>query len=306
MTEARYGVDAVTFYHPSFWGVDTYDDILEVQRKDPRRIWETIFDALNQAEVSALELTFPPADWQSAVSAYGSAGAFKDALDARGLTLTGGFILGTEWGLSQDAANAVQEALAYTEFLGEVGGDVMVAGLPMRRTRAAEPPLFIDQPFAQRVVDVVHAVADATLRRGVKLALHTEAHSMLCTRRDVNLLMNLTDPEYVFFCPDTAHLVLAGGDPVEIVTPHRDRVVIAHWKDARGRMPGGEVVDEHIHETHREYMCRLGTGVVDWRRWSELYGRTAGSSVRLLELDASPDPIGDMKHALTYLETANR
>lgn len=195
--------------------------------------------------------------------------------------------------------------MPYAEFLAEVGGDVLVAGPPMRTTLGADHPRFIDLEFAKRFSDVAHAVADAVLRRGVKLALHTEAHSSLCTRRDVNLLMALTDPQYVHLCPDTAHITLMGGDPVEVVAPRSERVAIAHWKDASGPMPAGIPIDDSIHESNREYMVTLGTGAVDWYDWSSLYDSTPGADVRLLELDAVPEPIDEMKKALAFFRSEN-
>jgi sugar phosphate isomerase/epimerase len=301
-----YGVDLITFYHPSFWGVDTYDQIMELRKKDPKRVWTRILDALNEAGITHIELTFPPADWKSAVEAYGSAAKFRDELDARGLALKSGFIMATEWGLGTTARQAVEEALAYTEFLGEAGGDVLVAGPPMRRSRNAQPPLFIDMDFASRVADVFHVVGDATLRSGVKLALHTEAHSMFCTRRDIDLLLTLTDPEYVYFCPDTAHITLAGGDPIAIVSDHLERVATAHWKDAIGPMPRDIAIEgQAIHDEHRKYMCSLGQGKVDWAGWAGLYDRSDAGDVRLLELDAVADPIGEMKKALAFLDSSS-
>lgn len=296
----EYGVDLITFYHPSFWGVGSYDDIMELRRKDPAAIWIRIFDALAEAGVSAIELTFPPADMSSAIEAFGSVAGFRAELDRRGLHVKSGFHMAFGWAPGADVPAEVDKAVEYAEFLAAAGGDTLVAGPPMRASRDAVPPRFIDLAYAEAVARVAHAVGDATLRAGVRTALHTEAHSAFCTRRDVDLLLTLTDPEYVFFCPDTAHITLAGGEPVETVTPHRGRVVIAHWKDAIGPMPDGLPIDASIHEQHQKYMCPLGRGVVDWPAWAALYERTAGRGVRLLELDAVADPVTEMKNAKAF------
>ncbi len=302
-TEPEYGVDLVTFYHPSFWGVHSYDEIIELKRADPAAIWNKIFSALEEAEITVIEMTFPPADMASAIEAFGSAAGFKAELDSRGLRLKSGFHMATGWGAEVDIAAEVARAVEYAEFLAAAGGDVLVAGPPMRRSRDAQPPMFVDLAFASAVADIAHAVGDATLRAGVKTALHTEAHSMFCTSRDVDLLLTLTDPEYVFFCPDTAHLVLAGGEPVEIARRHHERIVIAHWKDAIGPMPAGPIDLNTIHEEHQRFMCTLGTGVVNWRAWAELYGASHGAPVRLLELDAVPDPVAEMVAAKAFAQT---
>lgn len=298
----EYGVDLITFYHPSFWGVSSYDEIMELRRRDPAAIWARILDALGDAGVTAIEMTFPPADTSSAIEAFGSAAAFRAELDSRGLRLASSFHMADEWGPGADIPAEVDRALAHAGFLAEAGGETLVAGPPMRRSRDAQPPLVVDLAFASAVADTAHAVGDAIQRIGVRLALHTEAHSTFCTARDVDLLLTLTDPEYVHFCPDTAHLTLAGGDAVEIVSRHRERVIIAHWKDAVGRMPDGPIDLATIHEEHQQYMCALGTGVVDWVAWKALYDRTDGAAIRLLELDAVADPISEMRAAKAFVE----
>ena len=96
------------------------------------------------------------------------------------------------------------------------------------------------------LADALNRVGQATLKDGVRVALHSEHSSLFCSARDIDLLLLLTDPEYVGFCPDSAHLVLAGGDPVAIVSRHVDRVLITHWKDATGPYSPDLPIDEEI------------------------------------------------------------
>ena len=65
-----------------------------------------------------------------------------------------------------------------------------------------------------RMADIAHVVGEAVSRHGVKLAFHTESHSTLWYERDIDLFMALTDPRYVWLCPDSCHIALGGGDPV--------------------------------------------------------------------------------------------
>ena len=300
-----YGVDLITFYHPSFWDLATYDDVMELRRKDPSLIWTRILDALTDAGISAFEMTFPPADASSAVEVFGSARGFREELRSRGLSLISSYHSGSGWRAGSDLAAEVDKAQELAEFVAEAGGELIVAGLPMRTSRDSVPPQFVDLAFASAVADFAHTVGDATLRLGVKTALHTEAHSTFCTRRDIDLILTLTDPEYVYFCPDTAHITLAGGSAVDVVAPHAGRVVIAHWKDAVGRMPEGFPIDHAtIHDQHQKYMCALGSGVVDWAAWAQLYDTTAGQPWRLLELDATPDPVQAMRAAKAFIVDA--
>ncbi len=303
MTEHEYGVDLITFYHPSFWGVSSYDEIMELRRRDPAAVWNRILDGCASTGITAMEMTFPPADTSSATDAFGSAAGFRAELESRGLRVMSSFHMATDWMPGVDVAAEVDRALEHASFLAEAGGDVLVAGPPMRRSRDAQPPFFVDLAFASAFADVAHAVGDAIQRIGVRLALHTEAHSSFCTSRDVELLLTMTDPEYVHFCPDTAHLTLAGGDAVEIARRHRERIIIAHWKDAAGRMPDGPIDLATIHDEHQKFMRPMGEGVVDWPAWAALYDTTQGAAVRLLELDAVPDPIAEMVKAKAFAES---
>lgn len=302
-TTPEYAVDLITFYHPSFWGVGSYDDIMALRHKDPAALWTKILDALNEAGMSSFEMTFPPADKSSAIDAFGSVKGFRDELTTRGLKLKSSYHSGSGWTPGADLGAELNKAEELAQFVADAGGDTLVVGLPMRTSRDATPPFFVDAKFASAVADIAHVVGDATQRTGVKTALHTEAHSTFCTRRDIDLILTLTDPEYVYFCPDTAHITLAGGDAIDVVTPHSSRVVIAHWKDAVGRMPAGFPIDHStIHDRHQDYMCALGSGVVDWSNWAKLYEQTEGRGVRLLELDAVASPVAEMKAAKSFLE----
>jgi len=299
----QYGVDLITFYDPAYWGVDTFEDIEAIRRRDPARIWEGIFDGLEQAGVELMETTFGPGSRESALQAFGSASAFRDAAAARGLGLTSVFHLGLDWVSGQRSIDEiVADAVTDARFAAEAGGDTLVVGPPMRTSWADPDRTFVDLAFAQQFADVAHRVGAATLELGVKTAIHTEAHSTFCTPRDIDLILGALDPYYVFFCPDTAHITLAGGDPVEVVARHSERVATAHWKDATGPQTPYLPIDEHVHLSHREHMATLGTGVVDWDAFADVYERTAVRDVRLLELDAVPDPVSAMVAGRTFLE----
>ena len=89
---------------------------------------------------------------------------------------------------------------------------------------------------------------------------------------------------------------------MDIVTHHVERVTLSHWKDAVGAMPPGIPIDEAVHLEHRRYFCRLGQGVVDWNGWTLLSQRTPGRDTIILEQDAVPDPVAELKAARGRLE----
>ncbi|MBM7045891.1 MULTISPECIES: sugar phosphate isomerase/epimerase [Rhizobium] len=304
----RFGVDLVTFFHPGFWGVRDYDGIIALSRSEPRAFWDKILDAVQASGVTGVELTFSPFNWQDATKTYGSVEAFAAELSKRGLTLASGFFAELEAAGDFTEASAqaaiIEKAEKYAEFLKACGSDIMVIGAPLRQTLGAQPARFFDFEQARKIADFLNRLGATLYAKGVRLALHTEAHSIFAAARDVDLLMLLTDPAYVHMCPDTAHIIVAGSDPLQLVDRHHERVIIAHWKDALGPMPADTVIDEHIHDRHRPYFCGFGLGRVDWPGWIRLLRDRGYQGWAILELDAAPDPVGDIANGLTLVRQA--
>lgn len=302
MDNPTFGVDLITFFHPDFWACPDEAAVMALGRKDPTAFWNRILDELAGSGVAGIELTFAPFDWRTAVAAFGDTTSFLRELSRRDLRVISGFFadVAIGGGLEDAARRAtyLDAAEAYAAFLREADCDVMVMGLPMRRSWDATPPLFVDFGLMRSVASFCHELGAATLRRGVRLALHTEAHSIFCTARDVDLLMTMTDPVYVGLCPDTAHLLLSGSDPVAVARRHRDRLIATHWKDAAGRFTLREPIDDTIHHAHRPHFRTLGQGAVDWDAWGALLREIGYEGVSVLEIDAVPDPVGELRRSI--------
>lgn len=193
-------------------------------------------------------------------------------------------------------------AEGYAEFLQACGSEVLVASLPLRASRDANPPVFVDLKRAELMADLLNRMGYATLNYGVKLAVHPEAFSMFRNSRDVDLFMLLTDPTYVFLCPDTAQFTVASSNPLEIVKRHRDRLVITHWKDATSPAPADVPIDEGIYDRQIQWFTAVGSGVVDWPAWLRLLRDLHYQGWAVLELDAAPEPVSDLKQIKQYVE----
>jgi sugar phosphate isomerase/epimerase len=312
----KFGTDLVTFYAPSFWGgTGDLDDIVASVSSsgwDPLRFWERVLDGSREAGLDGIEITFPPGDWHHALEAYGSARGFASALKDRGLELASGYF-GTslpQEGRSVNFADPADHGLildmtaSYAEFLQACDAEVMVVSLPLRRSRDADPPLFVDLELAESIAGLLNHMGAAAMKRGVKVALHPEAFSMFRSSRDVDLFMMLTDPTYVSLCPDTAQFTVAGSDPIQIVGRHRDRVVITHWKDAVGPAPANVPIDDTIYARQVQWFAPVGEGVVDWPAWVRLLRDIRYRGWALFELDTAPDPVGELKKIRQYVDSA--
>jgi sugar phosphate isomerase/epimerase len=303
----RLGIDLITLYDPKFWGIEEFNLFYDNTVLSPDKFWDRALDTVAATGIEGIEITFGPGHWQNAMARYGSAEGFRAALDQRDLTVCSGFytglVLGGDWQAEGRADAVVREVADYADFLRATGCDIMVAGLPMRRSWDADPPQFVDIDYASRLADVLNRMGYAALTRGVRLAIHPETHAVFWLRRDIDLFLQLTDPVYVSFCPDTAHLTLGGSDPVALLRAHHNRVIIAHWKDARGTMAVQHPIDENIFKAHHPYFARVGTGVVDWQAWIRTLRDVGYQGWAIIELDAAEDPPATINAAKQFVET---
>ncbi|MFF5302945.1 sugar phosphate isomerase/epimerase family protein [Streptomyces sp. NPDC013161] len=290
----RFATDVVTFYHPDFWDLPSADAVRAWALVHPEHFWERVMDALDEAGVTGIELTFAPGDIESALRAFGSAQGFRRELVGRGLAVVSAFVAGEDspdWLDPDNLPAIVADAERRAAFLVDVGAELLVTGLPMRTTFGTRPPLFVDAPYMTRMADIAHAVGEAVSRQGVRLAVHTESNSTLWYERDIDLFMAFTDPRYVWLCPDSCHIALGGGDPVAVARRHAQRVALAHWKDAVRPIDVELTIDETVFAQQQPYMAELGSGIVDWKGWADVMSRTPGADTVLIELDEAADPV---------------
>lgn len=210
------------------------------------------------------------------------------------------------WTANPDLGAIVADAERRAAFLADAGGDILLTGLPMRKTKGERPPLCIDAAFMGQMAGIAHAVGEAISHQGIKLALHTESNSALWYERDVDLFMSFADPRYVWLCPDSCHITLGGGDPARVARRHEQRIILAHWKDAVGKIDADLVIDRTIYAQQQRNMADFGAGVVDWKAWSDAMLTTPGKDTILLELDAASDPVSALTAGRAVVDTVRR
>ena len=268
----RFGVDLITLYDPSFWGKTDFNAFYDNEILSPDVFWDRARHP-RRSRGGWGGITFGPGHWRNALARYGSAEGFQKAVNQRGLVVCSGFYTGlvlAGTGVRRNAGGRSSKRSAeYADFLISAGCDIMIAGLPMRQSWDNDPPMFVDHAYAVDLAGLINQMGYVALKRGVRLAIHPETHAVFWLRRDLDLFMALTDPVYVWFCPDTAHITTGGTNPVDVLRDHHGRVIISHWKDAKGRPPIHYPIDENIFRSHHPYFARVGSGEVDWVSWAK-------------------------------------
>ena len=90
----------------------------------------------------------------------------------------------------------------------------------------------------KRLANTLNELGAKTIAMGVRLSPHPHIWGPLEREKDMRWVMDHTDPKYVWMTADTGHLVLGGGDPVQIISDYFPRVSEIHLKDTYAKYRG--------------------------------------------------------------------
>lgn len=138
-------------------------------------------------------------------------------------------------------AAGVAQAVKTAELLCAVGGEscFIVIGddhstVPLRHDKSGRitPAMMLPDEqwgvYAEGAMKVARAVKGAT---GLRSVIHPHGATYVETPAEIEKFLQLTDPELVGMVFDTGHYMLGGGNPVEGVQKHADRIWHVHFKD---------------------------------------------------------------------------
>ncbi|MCX7280738.1 MAG: sugar phosphate isomerase/epimerase, partial [Alphaproteobacteria bacterium] len=116
----------------------------------------------------------------------------------------------------------------------------------------------------KRLAENLNQLGEKTIAMGVRLSPHPHIWGPLEREKDMRFVMDHTDPKYVWMTADTGHLVLGGGDPVQIISDYFPRVSEIHLKDTYAKYRGN--TQTPTPEMHKEASVyhNLGGGGVDF------------------------------------------
>lgn len=161
-----------------------------------------------------------------------------------------------------------EEIIAYNtrlaRFLAAIGVDRLVLGPGGPRTSGAST----DEELRE-AAKTINETARACYDLGVLACVHPHLGTEIETEAEIDLVMNLTDPRYVFFCPDSAHLTGAEIDVPGIIRRYGERMRYMHLKDLRAGVieerRGQKTAIKVESGTERlPLFCELGRGVIDY------------------------------------------
>lgn len=218
-------------------------------------------------------------------------------------------------GLEALSAHVMPEAVEQdVELLAELGAKYMVAPMIM----------FADRDSTLRVAEVLNQKGELCKKNGIRYGYHN--HTQEFIKADdtylLDILMDNTDPDLVFFQLDVGWCTAAGLDAPEYIRQHAGRIGLIHVKEA-GQVIGSEPFldfskierDESGRPIFTEEMLRkmdevkrtnvpMGRGLVNWpvvRTVAEAQGAQAFIVER--EWDYADDIYTCIQEDLAYLRS---
>ncbi len=180
-----------------------------------------------------------------------------------------------------------EEIVAYNErvaqFLQSIGTEYIVFG-PGERPEGG--------PSQEDLMVAAETITEAGKRcydLGVKPCVHPHMYTELQNREELDVIMEETDDETIFLCPDSAHLHKAGMDPAEVIRTYGDRIAYAHLKDVTPEDPDvqEDTFEMSRHDEALPIFCELGLGDVDFESVMQAYEDIDYGSWLTVEIDQS-------------------
>jgi inosose dehydratase len=188
----------------------------------------------------------------------------REVLDRYGLTLTGLY-----GGASGEAGRKFidptkrQDIIDYNVRLARIISAYGAGHLVFGPGGPRERPTTLGE--LKEAATTINEAAKRTFELGVKACVHPHLWTELQNKNELDAIMELCDPNVVFFAPDTAHLTKAGMDPAAVVRQYRDRVAYVHLKDLT---PDDAGIEDFPMLTGTEALpvfCELGLGTIDFQ-----------------------------------------
>ena len=237
----------------------------------------------------------------------------RDILDRHRLKLLGSWVSVRLYDETYHQSG-IDQAVQTARLMAEVGGPAcfVIIGddhstVPDRTLYAGriKPDHRLDERGWDTYTTGAMRVAEAVKKEtGLRSLIHHHGATYVETPEEVAHFLAHTDPALVGLCFDTGHYALGGGDPVEALHAHKDRIAHVHFKDFD---PG---IVHVATENGWDYPAmigqgvfpELGKGVVDFKAVLQTLSEIAYDDWIVVEQDVLPGTGSPFESALRNRE----
>jgi inosose dehydratase len=161
-----------------------------------------------------------------------------------------GIYWGDKWDRPSEHKRQLEECHRFFGYLKRFGANRLLIGPP-------GPEVEDERAAISHMAKIVNAVGKIGVEQyGFKTGVHPHIGSLIQNPRQIDQLMEETDPKYFNFAPDTMQIWAGGGDPTRMIEQYISRVVYLHYKDSRPYQRG--------FRTGADYGVALGEGIIDF------------------------------------------
>jgi inosose dehydratase len=143
-----------------------------------------------------------------------------------------------------------QESRKILGYLKRFGADRLTFGPP-------RPDVDDEKVAIANTAKIANEIGRISLEEfKIRTDIHPHVGSLFENPRQIDMLMDQTDPKYFNLGPDTAQLWMGGADPVAFFEKYKRRIIYMHYKDIKS-----------YHRGLPNYMnnvIELGRGVIDF------------------------------------------
>ena len=249
---------------PCSWGALEFD----LEEKSEEIGFEQVLDEIKETGYIGTEL----GDWGFMPT---DPNLLRNEIEKRGLELLGAFV---PVALAERDTHdeGVKVALRVAELMYRAGyknAFIVLAddngSIPERREHAGRitPEMGLSESqwklYAEGAEKVAKAVKD---QYGLRTVFHHHCAGYIETPEEIDKLMAMTDPELLGLCLDMGHYAFGGGDPVEALQKHSDRIWHVHFKDfdPDAARLSRETNGDYFDAIKKGVFCELGKGAVDF------------------------------------------
>lgn len=270
---------------PCSWGV------LEFNLEGKSAGYAEVLDEMAQAGYAGTEL----GDWGFMPT---DPVVLGQELDKRKLSMLGAFVPVSL--VEPDAhPQGIQTALKIARLLAEVGDSPFIVladdnGTVEHRTQKAgriEAEDGLDPNrwtvFAKGAERLAKTVREET---GLRTVFHHHCAGYVETPAEVEQFLSLTDPELIGLCFDTGHYAYGGGNALEGLKAHADRIWHVHFKDCHPEVAQAARRNHHNYfdAVRNGVFCELGKGSVDFAAIIHELRRSGYTGWIVVEQDVLP------------------
>lgn len=231
-----------------------------------------------------------------ALNEYDSGKTMAKNLNTYGLELSGAY-WGGDFHDRSKHKSLIETSQKHFQFLHSAESNHLIIGLPKMLTVFEEQP----EKLVRAMADCLNEIGKKAREWGIQIGLHNHYGTMFESSKDIDVMMKATNPEYVGFCPDTAHLAISGCNVINIVESYKDRINYIHLKDATQRETYlDRVYPRNIRWTKR--FRELGKGDIDFAAVMRILKRSGYTGWCAYEQDNSRTPIRSATVSKRYID----